>query len=447
MAKIKGIMTKTYLCFIVLLVLLTVLIYVSVYEQTHMPNIAELKPMDTTTSFFTFKTLVNMGNKVSAYSEVDDAVINNDPMNKNNAKVVLTNDMFGEQYNLQMVGGCYFSRDMVKDKEHCAVISDQLAEALYPMENGVSQNININGFEYYIVGVYESDMAYWPMLSKDDADRVFVPYTTWPDHDHIKLDALAFPVSERVHGVIDSLRIDYPLYLMNTKINHYNEKMAYSTQFTKIFITILQLLIIVYTVIIVYKIVREYVENLVANKHEYYWGKLLVHNKLSLSVCLASMVVGAGLLVLVLRSIDLTVVMSNWLLPQDNLFEPSHYLSKIQAFFIQNNSLKQIGNGYLNRLVNKTLLVSILCLLWMLPCLVLYLRKYKSMIKVSRVYGLELLGYTLLLLVICTLLKPMAVAYMSVAISVLLHLGLLLVVYFIHSVHEFWIHGLLVTNE
>lgn len=437
MAKSKAIIAKSYLYMILLVIFISILIYINVYGQLNIPLIFEIKPNTTEEDFFQFYDLQDISNSgVSAYGEISQT-INENSQNEYNIKTILTDENYPELYDLKIIGGSFFDNEMVEDKCHYVVISENLSRKIFPFSQAVGQTIYIDDFSYYIIGVYECDNSYWSRLSSDKYERIFIPYTTYPNYSNRKLTTIAIKNDIRSYVVIDSLKIKYPYLLHEFNQIDYKEKMECSTQFISLLITFIQIITILYILRFIYKMARDYVKELLLHKDEYYFGRLLIYNKRYLLALMMTLVVSIAIIVIIYKRLNLEVVMSSWFIPEENLFDLSHYYEKILSFFINENSRNIIGNNYLYKLSNMTLFSSIILSMFIYPCIILLISKFKKLIKANYVIALEMLAYLIVISIICFAINTEQIMHYIKSIkSVLIYFILLFITVFFNSIYE-----------
>lgn len=436
MDKSKAIIAKSYLYMMLLVLFIGILICINVYGQINIPLIYEIKPNDTEGEFFRFSDLKDISNSsISAYGEIC-PVINDNIQDKYDIKTILTDEKHAELYGIKMIGGSFFDNEMVKDKCNYVVISENLSHKIFRFSQAVGQTIYIDDFSYYIIGVYKSDNTYWSRLFSDKNERIFIPYTTYPNYSNEKLTSLTIENDERVYGQIDKLKINYPYLLHNFNQIDYKEKKEYSTQFINILLTYIQIITIIYILNFMYKMTRGYVKELLLHEDEYYLGRLLIHNKRYLIVLAITIAVSTVLLIILFKRLNLEIVMSNWFMPQEYLFDLSHYTERILAFSINENSRTIIGNNYHYRLVNTTLFTSVIISMFIYPCILLFINRLKKLVKTNYVIALEMLAYLIVALIICFVLSTELRYYIKNIQSVLIYFISLFVIVFLNSIHK-----------
>ncbi len=428
MRNTKPLIAKTYLYLILLILFIGLLIYVNVYGQLNIPLIYEIKPMDSSLDFFHFEEFADLKRgKLGFYSEIT-SEIDSDVQSKSDIKTIMTNESYPDMYGIKLIEGNFFNKNMVKDKRHYVVISNSLSSEIFPLTSAVGQTLYIDGFEYNIIGIYDNKDSYWSRLSSDRHERILIPYTSYADYSNQKVTSIAFINDKDLDPILDRIKTKYPYQASNSNYLDFKEKRNYSTQFITLLLTYMQIITIIFVFALLYKVTKGYINYLISHRDDYHLIKLILHNKRYLFLFIFTIVTGTTLIIFLNRNLHFEVSMSSWFAPSDRLLDFSHYSKKILDFFVSENSRSIIGNDYHYKLINATLYISVILTIFIYPIMLLFISKLKKLVKTYYIFALEMLGYLIIILLVCFIINIFSTSfYMEKILSVLIYFLLMLI--------------------
>lgn len=394
-----------YILLTIFIALIAILFYVDNTGHKGIPQIYEIRETNISGGFFTFKEYEDLKISTnSVYREVTANIVFNE-QNISNTRVVLTNENFGDLYNLDFVSGEFFNREMRQTGEQYAVISENTALKLFLRVNPIGETIYINNYSYTIIGVYKSNNSFWSSLNQDNYERIYIPYTSYPDNSAIKVDVITLANNDNLYANIDKIIVEYPQYVYNLNKINYIEKYNYSTQFVPIFYTIIKILLIVLIIKLIYNCGKVFIYKMIKQKDEGYFMQLLKLNLKELIIASATLIVGSITIFFIAKTMEFPVVISDGFMPDERLFDIKHYMNKTVEFFKTQNTVNLSANKYHYLLVNKTFLAEAVLSILIYPVMFLVFKNIKKVVNNDITNSIELLLYTILIFIGVVILK------------------------------------------
>lgn len=261
------------------------------------------------------------------------------------------------------INGKNISAQNIKNKDKVAVIGSQLALKLYFTTDAAGKKININGSQYTICGVICENEGFINKLSSDSKQRVYIPYTTAEKYVVRTADTIAYDNSAYTAAIVEQM--DLPQYY-SVNLNDKNQTLSS-------FEHILYLAIFIGFSIIAlklwYRFSRKFFEEIKENLKLNYFLKSLKNIPLKY-VALVLVFAGIPVLLLVVFSIcDFSIFIPSKYIPNDNIFDISHYINMIIDNAKTVNSLSLTGDTLLINLFSRTFTVSLWLTIIFLICL------------------------------------------------------------------------------
>ena len=261
------------------------------------------------------------------------------------------------------INGKNISAQNIKNKDKVAVIGSQLALKLYFTTDAAGKKININGGQYTICGVICENEGFINKLSSDSKQRVYIPYTTAEKYVVRTADTIAYDNSVYTAAIVEQM--DLPQYY-SVNLNDKNqtlssfEHISYLAFFIGACIIALKLW---------YRLSKKLFCKIKENLKTNYFKKSLKSIPVKYAM-LALVFVGIPVLLLVVFSIcDFSIFIPSKYIPNDNIFDISHYINMIIDNAKTVNSLSLTGDTLLINLFSRTFTVSLWLTIIFIICL------------------------------------------------------------------------------
>lgn len=441
MTKVSKYKKRAYIMLFVIIALLLMFFFVDNFAHENVQKAYEIKAVNADNEFISFNQTDELNiTAACVYKEID-ANIETDSQHVSGIKAVLTNQNYYELYKLSMVAGTFFSEDDVEKKQQYVIISDNLALKLYLRKNPIGETIYIDNYSYTILGVYEENDTFWGSINKDNYDRIYIPYSSYPEYSSIPIDAIAFTNDDMLFENIDAMLAQYPQYMGNLSHYNYIEKLAFSTQPVPILLFSLQLILIFFILRMVYSPLKLTFKKVYAKKETEYLKDIIKTNSKNLIYLSVFILVGIIGVVFLAKSIKFPILIPVSAIPNDNLFHINHYTSKIVQAMQKENSIDMLGNNYSYLLLNRTFFVELVLLSHIYPTMIVLYKNIKKLYALDFVSFVEILGYSTLISVILIVLLFFVLDTISVLavyiIIILLSFLLILVIKYYVSEYIF----------
>lgn len=275
---------------------------------------------------------------------------------------VLVNENWFTVYKAK-INGKNISAQNIKNKDKVAIIGSQLALKLYFTTDAVGKKININGSQYTICGVICENEGFINKLSSDSKQRVYIPYTTAEKYVVRTADTIAYDNSAYTAALVEQMDLS----------QYYSVNLSYKAQTLVTFEHISYLAVFIGACIIALKLWYRLSKKLFCKIKEDLKTNYFNKSLKSIPVKYATLVlvfVGIPVLLLVVFSIcDFSIFIPSKYIPNDNIFDISHYINMIIDNAKTVNSLSLTGDTLLINLFSRTFTVSLWLTIIFLICL------------------------------------------------------------------------------
>lgn len=275
---------------------------------------------------------------------------------------VLVNENWFTVYKAK-INGKNISAQNIKNKDKVAVIGSQLALKLYFTTDAVGKKININGSQYTICGVICENESFINKLSSDNKQRVYIPYTTAEKYVVRTADTIAYDNSAYTAALVEQMDLS----------QYYSVNLSYKAKTLVTFEHISYLAVFIGACIIALKLWYRLSKKLFCKIKEDLKTNYFKKSLKSIPVKYAMLVlvfVGIPVLLLVVFSIcDFSIFIPSKYIPNDNIFDISHYINMIIDNAKTVNSLSLTGDTLLINLFSRTFTVSLWLTIIFLICL------------------------------------------------------------------------------
>ena len=433
MTKTSKAKTKAYIMLVAVAALLLMLFSIDIFARENLPEIYEIKAADIDDSFLSFGDIDTLNyTSACAYKEVD-ADIKIDNHIVSNIKTVLTESNYFHLYNLNMIAGAFFDKTDIEENKQYAVISNTLAMKLYLRNNPIGEIIYIDGYSYAILGVYEDENKLLGKINKDNYDRIYIPAACYPQYEKLTVDSISFANTEMLFSNIDVLLAKYPDYMGNYIHYNYIEKRAFSTQAMPVLLFTLKIVLIIFILRIIYKAIKLIIKKIYSDKETEYFNSILKKNIKELIFLAVFTLSGLMGVLFLAKSLTFPIVIPVSAIPDDNLFDINHYISKILQAFNTENTIDVAGNKYFYLLANRTFWYELLLLTYLYPALIALYSRMKKLCFMDIVSFVEIIGYSVLislvLILLCIVLDVISFLAINIIIILISFLIILLIDY------------------
>lgn len=281
-------------------------------------------------------------NKVSFCSELDTTVVKGESV-----LPVLTNEYFFENYD-NLIYGNGFTPNMIIDKRRSVVISDKLALRLFLNTNAVDEKITLNEETYTVIGVYQKSNGFLGEISKDDKERIYIPYTCDERYQYCRVDMLTYDNSSPSATLLEMMNFD-SYYSVD-----FSEKSRVLLNFPDIANFVLFASLVIVVMKVWYRVNSRLLTSIKSDMQGLYFTSILKSKwwKILLFLVLAF---GLPLLLIwlfILCGFEIYIV--SQYIPTENIFDVSYYLDMIIKNAQTSNALALSGDTYLINLYSNT---------------------------------------------------------------------------------------------
>lgn len=428
MTKVSKVKIRAYILLFFLTALLLVFFFIDNLAHKNIPEIYEIKATNVDDGFLSFNQIDKLNSTSGCIYKEIDANIKMNSQSVLGVKTVLTNENYYDLYKLNIVAGTFFDKKAVDAKQQYAVISDKLALKLYLRKNPIGETLYIDDYSYTVMGVYEDNDTLWGSLNKDNYERLYIPVSSYPGYLELTADAIGFTNDDRLFENIDKLVVQYPQYISN--FSHYNfiEKLAFSTQFMPILLFSLKLILIIFILRMIYNVSKLIIKKVYDSKEIGYFSDVIkIHSKeiVFLLIFIITGIIGIWVLG---KSMIFPIAIPVSVIPNDNLFDINHYISKIIQASNEENTIDMVGNNYFYLLSKRTFLGEIVLLTYIYPTIIVLFNSIKNLYSLDIDSFVEILGYSILISLVVIVLFFFvldAISLMAVCIIIFLIIFLL----------------------
>lgn len=280
---------------------------------------------------------INM-NDVSFCSEQDLVAVKGE-----NITPVLTNEFYFENYG-NLIFGSGISEDNIQKKENCAVISDSLALKLFLNTNAVGKVMEIEERNYKVIGVYEKSSGFLGELSNDDKERVYIPYTAVENSEYCRVDQITYSNEAFSAALIEQMNLE-AYYSVD-----FSEKSKVMSNFRHIINFVLFAALTVLVLRFWCFALKRLAFGIKGDLSNEYFLRLL-RTKPQKPILFVLTVVLVPLVLLALFFLaDFSIYIIPKYLPDENIFDVSHYVEVIIKNANATNALALNGNPYFNNI-------------------------------------------------------------------------------------------------
>lgn len=361
-------MSKRKIVSFILLLLLTVGVFtvniiLIANTKEQLPNVTQLNynknsganPKTISKMERLFDRITNDG--IAFCSEGEEATVR-----KETVTPVLVNENWFTVYKTK-INGKDISAQNIKNKDKVAIIGSQLALKLYFTTDAVGKKINIDGNQYTICGVICENESLINKLSADNKQRVYIPYTTAEKYVVRTADTIAYDNSTYTAALVEQMDLS----------QYYSVNLNHKSQTLVTFEHISYLAVFIGACIIALKLWYRLSKKLFCKIKEDLKTNYFKKSLKSIPVKYAMLVlvfVGIPVLLLVVFSIcDFSIFIPSKYIPNDNIFDISHYINMIIDNAKTVNSLSLTGDTLLINLFSRTFTVSLWLTIIFLVCL------------------------------------------------------------------------------
>lgn len=260
---------------------------------------------------------------------------------------VLVNENLFSIYNTK-ISGDNISAENIMNKDRVAIIGSQLALKLYFTTEAVGKKIDLDGEIYTVCGVIDENESLINKLSEDGKQRVYIPYTTDESYKICSADIIAYDNS--VHTAVLIEQMDLSQY--------YSVNLSEKSKTLVTFEHILYFSVFIGICVIALKIWRRFSKRLFNEIRENLGTNYFLKSLKSIPVkyiLFVLVLIGIPALLLVIFNFcDFGIFISSKYIPNDNIFDVSHYINKIIDNAQEVNSLSLAGDSSLINLFART---------------------------------------------------------------------------------------------
>lgn len=333
-------MKKILLTVIPLTIIILSFFYLTTNTTGQLPNATLLnynlksdkKPLSIADMEKLFKRISNNG--VAFCCELEELKIKEETVS-----VVLVNE-----YYLNVMNIC---KDEIL-KENVAIISDKLALKLFFNTKAENKVLKLYGKNFKIEDVYNENSGFLNDISKDGKERIYIPCTCVENYKNINVYSISYSNDSPSAPLIEQMdlsqyhSIDFS---EKSKVIHTFEHMLYLILYTGFCIIALR---------IWYLLCKRYFSEIKNNLKENYILKSIksIPQKYVLII-----LVGIGvplILIVIFACSDFSVYIASKYIPNDNIFDVSHYINVIIENANLSHSIALTGDNYLLDLYSNT---------------------------------------------------------------------------------------------
>lgn len=260
-------------------------------------------------------------------------------INEETVSVVLVDENFLDVMNI------------CKDKistGNVVIISNNLALKLFFNTRAENDELELYDKTFKIEYVYNESSGFINDISKDGKERIYIPYTYVENYRNLYVDSIAYSNDSPSAPLIEQMDLSQYHsvdFSEKSKVIHTFEHMLYLILYTGFCIIALR---------IWYLLFRRYFSEIKNNLKVNYFLKSI--NSIPQKYVLI-ILVGIGIpviLLVIFACSDFSVYIASKYIPNDNIFDVSHYLNAIIENANQTNLISLTGNNYLSVLYSST---------------------------------------------------------------------------------------------
>lgn len=265
-------------------------------------------------------------------------------------EVLVTPVLVNEYYfkvNNQQVYGRKFNEEIINNKIPVAVIGRDLALQLFFNANAVGHKIKINGREYVIIGIVDENSNLINKLSGDGKNRIYIPYTAFDNYKQCNADKILYGNKSLSAPIIEQMNLSQ-YYSVD-----FSEKIKVIDSFKHIILLVLFVSFAVLVLKILYSFEKKIVIDVKTDLKEHYFIQSLKTMPVKYMMIFL-ILLSVPLLLIIFFSNDFSIYIPLKYMPNDNLFDISHYVEKIVENAREIHTYSLVGNTYLINLYNRT---------------------------------------------------------------------------------------------
>lgn len=265
---------------------------------------------------------------------------------------VYTTSSYFDLSGLKLKGTAFTEKDEQYLKRK-VIISDTLALKLYFNADAVGEIFTFEGEDYIVSGVYEDSKKPIDMFSKDTKERIYLPYTCFPSPDTLPVHTIVYDTHSSTASVIEQMYIPqyhYQSLSEKTQVLSCVKRLMYFALYIGFSIILLLLW---------YKTLKYLLKEIGHNLKDNYFLKSVFSIPFKYILLTLAGIGIPALLIFVFIKSDFSIYIVSKYMPDDNIFDISHYVSKILENAHLKNSLALSGNTFLPTLYENTLNISL----------------------------------------------------------------------------------------
>lgn len=260
---------------------------------------------------------------------------------------VLINEYYFEIYEIKLNGNG-FTEENIKNKDKVAVIGSTLALKLFFNTDAVGKTITIDNQEYKICGVIDEDENIINQISSDGKQRVYIPYTCYPQYENCSVDMISYDNSVSSAPLIEQMD------LSEYHSTNFSDKSKAIENFKHILFLLLFVTLCVIALKVWYVLCKRLYSDIKEDLKENYLLKSLKSIPIKFILLIIISVSIPALLLIIFLILDFSIYIIPEYIPYDNIFDFSYYIKMIIENKNLLNSLAITGNTYLINLYTNS---------------------------------------------------------------------------------------------
>jgi len=414
---------------IIFLLLLLLFSSITSFSDSTIPDIIQYRKNYIDGSGLTVETLEKLSNETN-FKEIAFSV--------EKAKEYIDTDivlpvLINENY-LSFCGftiqGSGITTEIIDSKSRCVIVGEVLASKLFFTGNYLGQSINVLGEDYFICGIYKEDTSFLSEISKDDYNRVYIPYSVCPNYQTEAIDNISIAKNENSNIAITALS------LINQSYYEFDYSLKKDAVFDFYYLFIL--IIILFITFILIKVVIVLLNSIYTTlKNQatgfYFWELLKVNAKFIFMRIL--FILGLVIFATMLFNLyKLNVIIIPKYLPNDNIFDYKHYIDTFVQSSQNVNSTLFAGDNYFQNIYIKSFWLNFFLLVIILFafCIVYILLIYFYRKSRFQVYEMIFL-YALVILAAFIFGSVLSLNYLLLWAKLLLLIVILVICYILNN--------------
>lgn len=277
---------------------------------------------------------------------------------------VLTTSNYFSLCEMQLWGEG-ITEEHINNKTAVVVISDELALKIYLNTNCIGKTFFINDREFVVSGIYKlSGSSFIDELSKDNKDRVYIPYTCTSELEKVPLHTLVYNNKSNAAPIIEQMNLTQ-YYFTN-----FSEKSNVLNSFKDIAICFLLIGLSFVLMYVWWFFCKRIFDRIRNDLKEHYFLQSIKSIPINY-ILLVFIGIGVPVLFFILVSnAQFSVYIVAQYIPYDNIFDISYYRECILENESNVNSLLLVGSTYLIELYRRTFsVVLVLLFIYIAVCL------------------------------------------------------------------------------